>query len=129
MLLKQPGRPQHVPTDRDRKQVEVMSGMGITHEDIARVIGISSPTLRRHYATELRTGATRANVEVAASLYRQATDKAKPNVIAGIFWLKARAGWRDRDGEIGKKEEAARKAGEASLGKYKPSAPPLKRVV
>src|ERR1700720_4783866 len=35
--------------------------------DIARVLGVSKPTLRKHCGTELDTGATRANSKVADS--------------------------------------------------------------
>jgi hypothetical protein len=37
-----------------------MAAYGIPEADIARVLGVSKPTLRKHCGTELDTGATRA---------------------------------------------------------------------
>lgn len=95
------GRPEHQPTEKDRLQVKMLSAMGIGIDDISRVIGVSAPTLRKHYEREVELGHIEANAKVAGSLFRQATDPTKPNVTAAIFWLKVRAGWReaDRDGE------------------------------
>jgi len=45
-----PGRPAHVPTEKDRKTVEAMASYGIRQEEIALVLGVSEPTLRQHWA-------------------------------------------------------------------------------
>lgn len=92
------GRPPYKPTDKDRAQVKTLAAMGITQEDIATVIGISKPTLVLHFRQELDVGGIEANAKVAASLFRAATDATKPNVVAAIFWLKVRAGWREDEG-------------------------------
>lgn len=47
----------------------------MTHEDIALAIGISRPTLDKHYAAELSAGAAARRVEVLESLFRAATKK------------------------------------------------------
>ncbi len=86
--------PPHSPTDEQRKTVEAMSGYGIPEVDIARVLDIDPKTLRKHYRRELDTAFVHANARVAQSLFNQAT--AGNNVAAAIFWLKVRAGWRDR---------------------------------
>jgi hypothetical protein len=52
-------------------------------------------TLRKHYPAELDHGHVKANVRVAESLYRKATGEGREAVVAAIFWLKARAGWRE----------------------------------
>lgn len=57
------------------------------------VQGIDVKTLKKHYADELATGATRANAKVAMKLFQLASSG---NVTAQIFWLKNRAGWRDK---------------------------------
>ncbi len=89
----------HEPTDRDRKTVESMAAYGIPRPDIAAVIGISEPTLRKYYADELATATAKANAKVAETLYRKATDQkiSGPSVTAAIFWLKTRAQWRETD--------------------------------
>ena len=107
----------------------MMSGMGIVCEDIARVIGISEPTMRKHYRSELETGFIYANAQVAQSLFRQATDKTKPNVIAAIFWLKTRAGWKEAQSlELGKKEQKEKAAKSASAGVFSAPSAPLKLI-
>lgn len=91
------GRARYTPTARERLQVKTMAGLGLTHEGISVVLGISAPTLRKHFRHELNVGAEEANAQVAASLFRQATHPVKPNTVAAIFWLKCRAHWRDHD--------------------------------
>lgn len=110
-----PGRPAYAPTDKDRAQVAALAGMGIPDYDIAKLMQVSGPTLRKHFAHELDVGHVQANAKVAQSLFKQATDPLKPNVAAAIFWLKARCGWRD-DGALGKKEIAEQHARSADAG-------------
>jgi hypothetical protein len=75
--------------------VEALAGLWVTEADIATVIGIPAERLRRHYSLELEGGRIKANSRVAENLYRRATGEGRDAVIAAIFWLKARAGWRD----------------------------------
>jgi hypothetical protein len=74
-----------------------MTGFGIIQDDIARWLAVDDKTLRRHYRRELDTGAIEANTRVAASLYAMATKDKVP--AAAIFWMKARAGWKDNNPE------------------------------
>src|ERR1700741_2519382 len=62
-------RPVWTPTDAQRQKAETMAAYGIPEADIARVLGVSKPNLRKHYGTELDTGATRANSKVADFLF------------------------------------------------------------
>lgn len=89
------GKPQHVPTDDDRQKVLKLAGFGFPQDRIAEVMGIAQKTLRRWYKTELKTGETVAVAAVAETLFDQATRKENPSVPAMIFFLKARAGWRE----------------------------------
>ncbi len=52
-------------------------------------------TLRKHYRDELDTGHVKANAKVAENLYRKATGEGREAVVAAIFWLKTRAGWKE----------------------------------
>jgi hypothetical protein len=88
------GRHRHRPTDDSRRQVALLAGYGITQPDIAKLISISDRTLRLYYRNELDTGHITASAKVAASLFEMATKNKVP--AAAIFWLKARAGWKDR---------------------------------
>lgn len=101
------GRPRWTPTDEQRRQVKIMSAMGLTPEAIGSVLSVSAPTIRRWCRVELETGSVEANLKVAQSLFRQATHPTRPNVVAAIFWTKARMGWRDRD--VGKEYESPAK--------------------
>jgi hypothetical protein len=102
---RKPGRPTYEPTDRDRAQIKLMAAMGIPDYDIAKVMQISAPTMRKYFAHELEVGHIEATAKVAQSLFKQATDSVKPNASACMFWLKCRAGWREDGGDIGKKEQ------------------------
>jgi hypothetical protein len=83
----------HEPTPEQRSQAATMSGLGLTHEQIAVVLGISADTLTRHYQADLDRGHAQAVATIAGGLFSQAR---AGNLGAQIFWLKARAGWRER---------------------------------
>jgi hypothetical protein len=89
------GRPEYVPDEQTRKNVTVLAGVGVSHEVIANVVGISRPTLEKHYANELQYGSETANALVAANLFKQATKDDPKCVTAAMFWLKSRAGWNE----------------------------------
>ena len=82
------------PTAEQRRTVKTMAGFGVPHEDIATFLGIDAKTLRKHFREELDRGMTEANAKVAQSLFQMATQG--KNVAAAIFWMKARAGWREK---------------------------------
>lgn len=128
---KKVGRPRFEPTDYQRKQVTTMAGYGMIPEHIAKVIGISAPTLRLHFESEMEDGLAKAALNVAQTLYEQATNPDKPNITAMIFWLKAKAGWRDRDEPVyvKKEDEKTEKAKEAAeSGFFAVGKPSLKAV-
>ena len=89
------GRPAHMPDPMLRRQVEAMAGYGVTEAQIAGLIGIDTKTLRKHYRNELDHGHVKANVKVAENLFRKATGEGREAVTAAIFWMKARAQWRE----------------------------------
>lgn len=73
------GRKPYQPGDRDREKVEVLVASGMPVEDIARAMAITEPTLRKHFAGELDTGALRKRSEMLVALHRTAL---KGNVAA-----------------------------------------------
>jgi hypothetical protein len=83
------------PDEKSSKQITLMAGIGLTHDQIAKVMGISDETLRRHYKKELATAKTMLNTQVANNLFRIATSSEKGAVAAAIFWMKTRAGWKE----------------------------------
>lgn len=84
-----------VPTPEQRKTVEGMAAVGMREDDIAKVIGCSPVSLRKHYREELDTGHIKATAKVAAALYNKALGNGNQSVTACIFWMKTRAGWRE----------------------------------
>lgn len=88
------GRPPHAPTARTKKQVQVMAAMGLTQKQMARIMGLGVDSLIKFYKEEVEAGADVLNAEVAGTLYRMATSGKEP--AATFFWLKTRAGWRER---------------------------------
>jgi hypothetical protein len=63
-------RPAFQPTDEQRKNVEVMVGLGIPEENICLLVRdrrdkpISRNSLRKHFKKQLETGATKLNAQV-----------------------------------------------------------------
>lgn len=112
------GRPPFEPNADQRRTVRAMAAYGIPHHAIAEVIGISGPTLRKHFRIELDTAEAEANAKVAETLFRRATGEGPQSVTAAIFWLKCRAGWREFDvvPANGKKAEAEQAAKTAGVG-------------
>jgi len=87
----------HKPTAETRDVVRGLIRGGTPREEIAKVIGVSLPTLRKHYREILNLGQGYAVARVINSLFQAATTPGPGQVAAAIFWLKARLGWRDRD--------------------------------
>lgn len=84
----------HKPTDQLRTMVRRLSGLGTSVDDIGRLTEISDVTVRKYYMADLERGRAEANTRVAQSLFKAATRENNPNVIAAMFWLKNRAGWK-----------------------------------
>ena len=49
-----PGRPSHVATMENRNKVKMLLALGWETERVSRALGVSVPTLRKHYLRELR---------------------------------------------------------------------------
>ncbi|MBA3937466.1 MAG: hypothetical protein H0X38_08385 [Planctomycetes bacterium] len=88
------GRPPYEPTAQGRRQVEALAGYGVPHHMIARIIGVAELTLRKYYDDQLKDGEAKATAKVAQTLFQRATEGRE--LAACIFWLKARAGWREK---------------------------------
>lgn len=82
----------HEPDDRSRVLVKSLAAVGMTYEDIAVKLDISSDTLVKYYKKELTLGRAEANAEIARTLFQQAK---AGNTTAMIFWLKSRARWKE----------------------------------
>ena len=78
-----------------------LAKIGLSEEQIALSLGISVSTIGRRkrederFSSTLKAGKQRGIDAVTNALFEGATGD-KPNTSAMIFWLKNRAGWRDR---------------------------------
>lgn len=86
--------PPFEPTAEQRRMARAMSGLGLPQDQIALLLEIDPKTLRKHFRDDLDRGMAEANVKVGQTLFGMATTG--NNVAATIFWMKARAGWREK---------------------------------
>jgi len=98
-------QPPHVPTKETRNRVTAWSGGGIEQAMIAASlpdptpekpgkIGISVPTLLKHYKTELLTGKTMMDGLAISTLGAAMQRGGKESVVAAKWWTESRMGWR-----------------------------------
>ena len=92
-MARSAGKPPHEPTHASRELVKLHAMVGTPQEIIAKVLNIDSKTLRKHYRHELDVALSKANAQVGGALYNKAV---KGDTAAAIFWLKTRAGFRER---------------------------------
>ena len=86
------GRKNHAPTPEKQNLVKLSMAVDLTSGETASCLQIDLKTLRKYYAEELEAGREQANVQVAASIFKQAV---KGNMQAAIYWSKVHMGWRD----------------------------------
>lgn len=80
------------PNEKDLQLVTQMAAVGINHEQIAAVIGITHETLVKYYKEPLETSKSKAITKVAGTLYNKAL---KGDNACMIFYLKTQGGWRE----------------------------------
>lgn len=86
----------------DYEKLYNLAKMGLSEEQIATSLGISVSTITRRkrddeqFERTLKAGKQEGITAVTNQLFNSATDPDKPNTSAAIFFLKNRAGWRDR---------------------------------
>ena len=86
----------------DYEKLYNLARMGLSEEQIATSLGISASTITRRkrddeqFDRALKAGRQEGITQVTNQLFNSATDPDKPNTSAAIFFLKNRAGWRDK---------------------------------
>ena len=86
-------RKPHEPSKESRQLVQLHATIGTPQNVIADILGIDDKTLRLYYREELDQALARANASVGGALFNKAT---KGDTAAMIFWMKTRAGWREK---------------------------------
>jgi hypothetical protein len=85
------------PSPKELQQVEVMAGLGLSHKQIALVLGITPYVLRSQCPDVLDRAEMLMNLKVGANLYKMATGSIteRNTIQAAIWWTKARMAWKD----------------------------------
>ena len=78
------------PTKKERKQVELLAGIGMTQAEIARFIGCGELQLRARFRGELDRGMIVADVKVMKNLFRMATGDGPEAARLCMFLAKTR---------------------------------------
>ena len=84
--------PPHKPTDETRELVAHRAALGQPHDRIAHKLGITRPTLVKHYDEELKTSREDLIAEIAGIVVKKALGGCKASA---FFYLKTQAGWRE----------------------------------
>jgi len=93
------GRP---PIEVNIVQVEQLAAQGLTMAQIAAALGIGETTLYEkridypHITEAIKRGQAKGIATITNSMFNSAKNG---NITAGIFYLKNRAGWRDKPPE------------------------------
>jgi len=99
-MARRPGRPGAEISDETRRIILECAGFGLTHEQIAYIVGLSAKTIKKYCSEELEMGTAKMVSSVAKTLYQTAMDRNdKGHVAAAIFFLKTRGKWREKDDE------------------------------
>jgi hypothetical protein len=93
------GRPEFVPSDKDREMVEKLANWGVAEHHIAPLIGdgIHLHTLRKHFMTELERGRAKASAGIGQTLYQKAM---AGDVASLIWWTKTQMRWTEAPRQI-----------------------------
>ena len=93
------GRPKFDFTDKILKQVESLAAQGLSQDQIGSVIGCCQQTIIRHkkdnvdFVNAINRGKNKGVAIITNALFESAKGG---NLGAQIFFLKNRAGWRDK---------------------------------
>jgi predicted transcriptional regulator len=123
------GRPAFKPTPALRRKVEELVSCGMSQDDVARAMGISTPTLVKHFEDELANGTAKKRAEIIGMLYKAAkggnvTAQRKLEEMSRVAGAaEAIKGREKKTPEPGKKEQEKIAADQVS-GKFAPPSPP-----
>lgn len=88
-------RKPYEPNEKDRNIVRIAKCLeGCKEANIAKMLQIDVKTLKKYYSEELDLGKHELNRNMAVALYKNGI---AGNVVAQIFWLKSRGGWKEKD--------------------------------
>ncbi|GLQ36738.1 hypothetical protein GCM10007908_03580 [Rhizobium albus] len=123
---KNSGRPEYQATDEEREKVRVLKAGGMSNEAVAEALGISEPTLRKHFSSELDRGTAKVRADLLMARYRSAMGgnvAAQNKMIEQVAASSAQAKITAKAPKLGKKEEQ-QVAAQAVGGKFAPPQAP-----
>lgn len=91
------GRPSKEPTPEQRRRIETLAGYGLTEEEIEDIEGLSRETIRKWCKAELVRGRGKAKALVIDQLFGNIKKGKEASI---FFWLKCRARWSERAGDV-----------------------------
>lgn len=126
---KNSGRPEFVPTDDQRETVRVLKAGGMSQEAIAEVVGVSIPTLTKHFSSELDRATAKVRADVLMARYRSAmggnvSAQNKMLDLIGASAADEKIKGRERKAPPQGKKEQRQQAAENVGGKFAPPAGP-----
>lgn len=122
------GRPAYAPTDDEREKVRVLKAGGMSNEAIAEAIGISEPTLRKHFSSELDRATAKVRADLMMARYRSAMGgnvAAQNKMIEQVSAAQVQEKRAPKPEKLGKKEERQLAAQNVGGRFAPPSAPKL----
>jgi hypothetical protein len=92
------GRKDYNPTETKRRLCVALKSCGVQHESIARIVGVSTPSLRKWYRAELDDGLARAVAGAAANMFRLSPRQSSTGFMAAKHVLRCFGGdaWKER---------------------------------
>ena len=91
--MKEAGRPFFEPTPEMERICSLGVAFGLTHEQIAKLVGCSPKTLRKHFQNALETGKEKLTMAIGSQLYKKAMNG---DTISAIFLAKTKAGFQEK---------------------------------
>ena len=85
------GAPHYKPNELDRQLVKDAMASGLTQDDAAMVLGVSTPTLVKYYQQEISSARAAMVTAIGGTLM---TSALKGNLAAQMFYLKTQGRWR-----------------------------------
>lgn len=100
---RRPGRPSKEPSGEQRQQIETLAGYGLTEEEIASVMRLSIPSIKKYCKDEIYRGRNAAKTLVTQQLFSNIKKGKEASI---FFWLKCRARWSEKAGEADNQNQA-----------------------
>jgi DNA-binding NarL/FixJ family response regulator len=72
------GRSEFQPTEHHRERVRVLKAAGSTNQEICEAIGVSEPTLTKHFVEDLRLGRAKTKADMILAMHRKAKTGSVP---------------------------------------------------